>query len=392
MITTFTDLADRFTEAVGRKARDYRGAVHSAFRVYALQGRVKGMLEAGGDLGACIAELLPNAADPGRTAARLLEGVGALRRELQADEPDWRAWINRALADKTDDARARYLINLIRTFVNCYPDESAIAAERIARFTSLVDADEYTQEDIRFLTDLFGEMQEAHSDFAARAYVRVTQRSMDKLSPAVIEKIRTAYELDAVSRAAAFYVAQQTGELRGFNGVPADEIPPEMLGQLAAAQTESSRLLFAHWQFGVAAETLKADVKHVVSAMLRAIADNIEDWARFALSKTMLAGFVAFLLFCLDVTPLSVIFVGLAVVCFRFDLDFDEMADALIESIKEVVDMLRDAVAGLFALFNAEDATEAVEARYAAWEADGAIIVEDDGEDETEEAEESAFI
>ena len=359
-LINFDKMTEKITASVGNKAGEYHDSVHSAISVYTYQRRIKHMMEKEGlPLHDCIARLLPNEANPAEVAAKLTEGKTAFDQALDEDHDyNWREDLNGALSLKDMKARGEYLINLIYTFRVNYHGDIVITKDQAERYNALVDADEYNDDDIRFLTELVEGLINAHGDLLARTSVNIMLNNMDKMSDDMIRKVIEAYDLDAISRAAAMYVAQQTGDLYIPEGDAA--VPPELLGHLAAAQTEVSKMLMLHWKAGVMVETLTHDIRHIISTVFHYIAAHMEDWIHNTLKVvTATAATIAWLLisaYMLGPGLGAFIFTALVMAGAWEAGDFDVAADFIIDFFKSAVRVIREGASMLRSLFTEDDA------------------------------------
>lgn len=260
----------------------------SGVKVFMLARKIQGELDGGASLEQIIAAEVPtlNPQELGADVETLRDGITAIHNiKAEKVDSDWVSQVlNRALAGKPADRRADYLVNLIEGAAEAYPAVS-LDAEEAEVLAAAKAGEEKTDGQVSELLAIVDRLLPQIGALMQRSYFRGMGRLVDKLDT---EKVTAQVEFGQnyeSAYAAAYYILQKKGEL----GKADDCLTPYMLGTIAAANVENSRLMLAFSAGKMTAEYLGERLCALYTAAVTYISENAIHAAAFLMHKTLAA-------------------------------------------------------------------------------------------------------
>ena len=186
------------------------------------------------------------------------------------------------LQNLNDHNRAQYLLKLLEGLTHANPALS-LTDEDSARVEELSDAQEFSQEDIRYLLDLTVERLEQNSSFLGTQAFAAMKLSLQAMSERDIEIMVDTGKNVALAQAAACFLLQQSAGIPKLAGQDISTLSAYELGILSAATVESSKVMALYCAGKVHIDVCKYKLQQLYLKALTFISEHIVSILAFAI-------------------------------------------------------------------------------------------------------------
>ena len=376
-------------EAVKEAPTNVCANAKNAAKTVHLTRKIERLIADGAGLEAAVASLLPMS-DPGTIHAdmrQLTDGVDAVYDNMdEAVSEDWLVQhMNETMAPLDNPARAAYAANLLELA----PAQSVDPAvkERIAQIR---EQDEITGADVGFIAGVVRDAFSEDAGILTRSTVAAMESVMHELPPEYVRELGDAGREKAVAYAAACYVMNQCGENPWSADHDIAQQQPYTVGVIAAANTESSRLMYRYYEgkirLTVLKEKLKALYQNAVTFVTNHTALAIAIGLQVVIGLTMYCELAMLFMYALHIGPWisaigAAVLSGVTMTKVLTTQRLEDLVNAAWDLAKKAWDACSRALRSLFSgNENTEDEAEIEVIDTAAWE-------QDEDEEMSEEAE-----
>lgn len=208
--------------------------------------RIKSWIEKGGPLEEYLIKKLPllSESEIKDAVSSMREGVerqySSQNQSLSLEEV--KKILTAGLEDLNDHDRAQYLLRLLDGWMHANP-LLKLADEDLARVEELSDAQEFSQEDVRYLLDLTVKRLEEESSLLVTQAFAAMKLSLQAMSKQGVEIMVDTGKNVALAQAAACFLLQQSDGIPRLAGQDISTLSAYELGVLSAVTVESSKVM-----------------------------------------------------------------------------------------------------------------------------------------------------
>ena len=213
-----------------------------------LSMRIKKTMDEGKTLEEIVSTYLPNVA-----IDVIKEDVAALEKGVNKvyaaqDEETDAAWVkshlNECMLERSDKERVMFLSNIILAERVLHSDIE-LEEDALTQMKALREADACTAENVNWLLEIANDVLSQHAGMLTQMSWKAMEHTMFQLDYEILEENIVYGKESALAYAAAYYIQQACGKKLKIKNTMNQEmsLPAEVLGNVAAASVESSRLM-----------------------------------------------------------------------------------------------------------------------------------------------------